>query len=135
MNDNIAALEPNSMQAVLRLLLFTTYSDRVKKPEEMAEVFSLIGKLAVFTEDAPFGHPDDLGTQIQSCDAEIRDLMDASQLWDEISNAIAAIDSPLLIPMVLDGMKAVAEADGHYHHSEDSIIRKAAETWGWDVPE
>ena len=71
-----------------------------------------------------------LNSLITKNDAEVHHLLDESSLTTEIENAINLIDSPILIPMVLAGMQAVANADGDYHHTENSIIERASKAWG-----
>ncbi len=127
MNDIAEKTEKNSVDAVLRLLMLTVYADRVQKPQEMTELWRQLPKLKVFTEGEYFPDVRGLNRLISKNDAEVRHLLDESSLNTEIENAINLIDSPVLIPMVLGGMQAVARADGNVHHTENSIIELASD--------
>jgi|GEM_PF-6751930 len=120
----------NSVEAVLQILFFTIYADREHKPQEMAEIWSQIPKLQVFTDNDAFPDISGLSELIQTYDSKVRDLMDETDLHAEIESAIRLIDSPLLVPMVLASMKAIAHADQEYHHTEDDIIKTASRIWG-----
>jgi hypothetical protein len=133
MNDNNQILEMNSVEAVLRLLMFTVYADRIQKPEEMTELWRQIPSLNVFTDGDFFPGIKDLNSLISKHDSDVRELMDDASLMTEIERAIGLIDSPILAPMVLAGMQAVALSDGYYHHSENNIIEQAAKAWGMSL--
>lgn len=132
MTDAKSAIGENSIEAVLRLLIFTVYADRVQKPLEMKAVARQLPKLKVFAEGEFFPDTKGLDLLIDKYNAEICHLIDESSLLMEIDAAVRLITSPVLIPMVLAGMKDVANSDGEYHQAEDSIINRASNIW--DVP-
>ncbi len=121
----------NSIDAVLRVLLLTLYADRVKKPEETAEVQRLLPELAIFADGKLFEKFPDLDTLVAKHDAEVQEALDASSLLAFTADALAAIDDPLLIPSVLDAMRAIAHADEEFHHTEQHLIARAEQLWGF----
>jgi len=128
-DGEIGEIKRNSVQAVLRLLMFTVYADRVQKTQEMTEIWKQIPTLKVFTEGGFFPGVKGLIGLINDFDAEMRDLMDSPSLDNEIETTIGLIDSPILIPMVLAGMQAIANSDGEYHHMENAIIERSSKIW------
>ena len=133
MNDNKKEIKKNSVEAVLRLLMFTVYADRVQKSKEMTEIWKQIPTLKVFTEGGYFPGVKGLINLINEYDQDMRELMDSSALSAETENSIRLIDSPVLTPMVLAGMQAIANSDGEYHHMENAIIERASKIWGIPV--
>jgi len=129
-SDRNTNIEPNTVDAIVRLLMLTVYADRVQKPQEMSAVLRLIPRLQVFADGGFFSDLQNLDALILVFDQEIRELMDESSLADEIETAIGLIDSPILIPMVLAAMRDIANADHEYHLAENAIIERAARTWG-----
>ena len=133
MNDNKKEIKKNSVEAVLRLLMFTVYADRVQKSKEMTEIWKQVPTLKVFTEGGYFPGVKGLINLINEYDQDMRELMDSSALSAETEKSIRLIDSPVLTPMVLAGMQAIANSDGEYHHMENAIIERASEIWGIPV--
>lgn len=121
--------EKNSIEAVVRVLLLAVYADRVKRPPEIPEVHDQLLGLAIFTEGEFKDLSGGLSSLIEKYDAQVRDVIDQSDLIEITDAAIKRIDDPMLIPLVLTAMRSVAWADDEFHHSENVLIARAVELW------
>ena len=130
MNDNQPSYEMNSLDAVLRMLMLTVYADRIQRPQEITAIWRQLPKLQIFMEGEFFPDVSGLNALIEKHDAEVRELMDSSPLNEIIDASIRQIDSPILIPMIISALHAVAIADSEFHPSENNIICQAAAAWG-----
>ena len=124
----------NSVDAVLRILMLVVYADRVKKPVERDALRQRLSQLAVFTEDRFAGSVDVLDTLIVEHEAEVENLMDDAELVQIIDDSLKRIDDPMLIPLVLEAMQTVADADDELHYAEKRLIGAARRMWDFGSP-
>ncbi|PHS79776.1 MAG: hypothetical protein COB59_00370 [Rhodospirillaceae bacterium] len=132
MSDSALKLEMNSIEAVMHILIFTVYADRKKRPQEIAQLWHQVPKLSVFTDDNGFPNAEGLVFEhlITTAEKKVIELIDSNDLLFEIDSAIKRIDSPILAPIILSSMQAIAHADNEYHPSEHCVITRASELWG-----
>jgi len=122
--------EKNSLEAVVQVLLLTVYADRVKKTPEIPVVHIKLFNMAIFTEDAFKDHSGDLKPLIEKYDAQVRDVIDHSDLLEITDTALNRIDDPMMTPLLIAAMRSVALSDGEFHHNENILIQRAEEIWG-----
>ena len=119
----------NSIDAVMRVLAFCVFADRIGKYDEIAEVCHRIGKLAVFTEGGMAVPPDKVQPLFDKHAARVKELMKDPGLVEASDRALRCIDDPDLARAVLDGMRLVSHADEERHRDEANLIARAARVW------
>lgn len=120
----------NSLDAVLQVLVIMIFADHIVRNEEVEAVVDILPNLAVFSEGRLASSMEEIQSTVRQHLSKVEASLSSPLREEFIESALAKIDDPFLIPMVLTALHQLARADNEYHQKEERLIVLASDIWG-----